>query len=264
MEIKNASAETIASDDADSNRFELFYDTYSGVRRPFANVKANTLAPGERQTISFAPPAGAVPYILVYSGKLGDEPNALMGKYVGGDYWEPWNGPDVNSKNPWEIYNWPDAGNGATWEITADPLAPEERPKVLHFHVTGAYPYGSYSLLATNGGTGGIVPLDRPIPIDSNKKLYFNIRSLKSGSGGGKGNLFVVDSNGIRKQWYFNNYEQYRWAPSWNHPVWIGDNDGTVGLDLSPLSGSIIYVQLEIGADPGVSLDFWSYFINIR
>ena len=241
MEVKNASTETIAGDDADSSRFELFYDTYNGVRWPFANIKANTLAPGEKQIISFSPPAGAVPYILVYRGKLGDEPNALIGKYMGGDYWEPWNGPNVNSRNPWEIYNWPGSGNGATWEITADPLAPEERPKVLHFHVTGGYPYGNYSLLATNGGMGDIVPLDKPIPIDSKKKLYFNIRSLKSGSGIGYGDLFVVDSNGIRKQWYFNDYEQYQSAPLSNHPVWIGDNDGTVGLDLSPLSDSIIY-----------------------
>ncbi len=182
-------------------------------------------------------------YMLVFQGRLGNEPNAVVGKYIKIGYWEPWNGPYVDSKNPWEIYNWPVSGNGATWEITADPLAREERPKVLHFNVTGVYPYGSYSLLATNGGTGRIVPLDKPIPIDSTKKLFFNIRSIKSGSGFSQGNLFVVDSNGIRKQWFFDGYEMV--ASSSNHPVWIGDNDGTVGLDLSPLSGSIIYLNLR-------------------
>ena len=258
LKVKNTSTETM-----DGGQFELYYDNANEERNLVTSVNVSTLAPGAEQTISFSQPAGAVSYMLVYSGKLGDEPNAVIGKKYSG-YWEPWNGPDVDSQNPWEIYNWPESGNGATWEITADPLAPEERPKVLHFNVTGVYPYGSYSLLATNGGTHGIVPLDKPIPIDSIKKLFFNIRSLSSGSGFSQANLFVVDSNGIRKQWYFNGYESYAGANSSNHPVWIGDNDGTVGLDLSPLSGSIIYFQFEVGVEPGVTVDFWSDFIDIR
>ena len=74
----------------------------------------------------------------------------------------------------------------------------------------------------------------------------------------------MLDSNGERKQWYFHGHEAYLGADSDNHPVWIGDNDGTVGLDLSPLSGSIVYFSFEIGAVPGVTLDFWSDFIDIR
>ncbi len=77
LKVKNASAETISS-----GTFALYYDNADGVRSILTSMQANTLTPGGEQTINFTPLVGATTYMLVYQGQLGDESNAVIGKFI--------------------------------------------------------------------------------------------------------------------------------------------------------------------------------------
>ena len=77
LKVKNASAETISS-----GTFAVYYDNADGVRTILTSMQANTLTPGGEQTINFTPLVGATTYMLVYQGQLGDESNAVIGKFI--------------------------------------------------------------------------------------------------------------------------------------------------------------------------------------
>lgn len=79
LKVKNASSGTISS-----GTFELYYDNAKGERNLLTSAMANTLtSSSDPQIITFAAPSdGAASYMLVYKGKLGNEPNAVIGKFI--------------------------------------------------------------------------------------------------------------------------------------------------------------------------------------
>jgi len=177
-------------------------------------------------------------------------------------YWEPWNGPAINSKNPWVAYI--TSCTPYTLEFIPDPIAapPIERPNVLHFHMTGIEPNGSYFCMGTYSTSYPIIPLDPLIPITNQSKLFFNIRSIKTPATFYAANLYVVDSDGHHMTWEFDpDCPIDRSHDGFNV---INDNDGTVGLDLGSLVGTIKYVQIEVNVGAGKSYDFWTDFITFR
>jgi len=238
VKVKNASTETIAGDDAESNSFELFYDNDSGQRQSLAKVKANALPPGSEQTIRFSPPTGAVSYMLVYSGKLGDEMNAVAGKYMSG-YWEPWDGPLVTSQNDWqEIFYGTNPfsidGNG-----------------VLHFE-----------LASPATGTFACIWIQTSIPIP-HSELYFNISSTLTSPTDIVSSMYMrlVDDHGNNKTIVFS------WSSSEPPPgtwIFIGDHDGKTPISLSPLTGHITFITIGVNLFNEASGQFQSHFIDFR
>jgi hypothetical protein len=78
LKVKNASADTITG-----GKFELYYDNANGERNLVTSTDVSTLASGGEQTITFtAPSDGVTSYMLVCSGRLGAEPNAVIGKFI--------------------------------------------------------------------------------------------------------------------------------------------------------------------------------------
>jgi hypothetical protein len=81
LKVKNASSETMTG-----GTFELYYDNANGERNKVTitdGAAVSSLAPGGEQTITFTPPPeGATTYILAYSGTLGNESNAIIGKFI--------------------------------------------------------------------------------------------------------------------------------------------------------------------------------------
>jgi hypothetical protein len=75
--IKNTSDETISN-----GFFSLYYDNESGDRSLLATAQADTLEPGDEQTIAVGPSEGASSYMLVFKGRLGNETEAVIGKYI--------------------------------------------------------------------------------------------------------------------------------------------------------------------------------------
>jgi len=80
LKITNKSEETMHD-----GVFELYYDNEDGnrqKRRIDSGAEATTLEPDDDQTITFDPPGDAAYYILVYTGGLGNETDAVVGKVV--------------------------------------------------------------------------------------------------------------------------------------------------------------------------------------
>ena len=126
LKIKNVSTETINSGDANGNKngtFELYYDNAQDVRTRLTDppIAANTLAPGEVQTINYNMPTEDVKaFMLVYHGQLGDEPNAIIPLYIDSDGTVWVAGEDItgrlglgNDYNLIRVVN----GNSQPWEI---------------------------------------------------------------------------------------------------------------------------------------------------
>jgi hypothetical protein len=79
LKVKNASTETM-----NGGKFELYYDNANEERNLVTSADVSTLAAGAEQTITFSLPDAddATSYMLIYKGPLGDEPNALIGKFI--------------------------------------------------------------------------------------------------------------------------------------------------------------------------------------
>jgi hypothetical protein len=82
LKVKNASTDIMTG-----GTFELYYDNANGERNKVTitdGAAVSSLAPGGNpQTITFTPPPdGAASYMLVYSGTLGNETNAVAGKFI--------------------------------------------------------------------------------------------------------------------------------------------------------------------------------------
>jgi hypothetical protein len=236
VKVKNGSTETM-----EGGAFGLYYDDANGVRSLVTSANVSTLAPGSEQTISFSPPTGAVSYMLVYNGKLGDEMNAVAGKYISG-YWEPWDGPLVNSKNDWQ----------ETFYGT-NPFSIDGNG-VLHFDLVSP---------ATGTFTGLWMQTSIPIP---HSELYFNISSTLTLPAAGAVHFYsgmymrLVDDHGNNKTLILC------WSAPWDPYPWvvIGDNDGKTPISLSPLTGHITFLEISANLDSGVSGQFQSDFMDFR
>ncbi len=88
LSIWNAYDETLGGED--ENEFKLYYETEDHVRTFLAGAKADELIKGAKQTIAFNVPSQKVSsYILVFKGRLGAEPNAVIGQVID-PVWEHW------------------------------------------------------------------------------------------------------------------------------------------------------------------------------
>lgn len=119
IKVKNASDETISN-----GEFKLYYDNAAGMRTLLTTASANTLAPnGDPQTINFTLPEGvtAKSYMLVYQGQLGEEPNAVIGKFIPVDN----NLPIIYIEVGSQCIVW-DVENGKFYDkVTTDSSTPE-------------------------------------------------------------------------------------------------------------------------------------------
>jgi len=172
--------------------------------------------------------------------------------------WEGWNGPDLDSAHPWVKYVDPVPSN---YPWTIELLTPEQ--SVLRHDYTA--PLGipsAFTLL----WIPSIPEAQRPV-LGDGTKLYFNISSTIT-----QGNdpyfisyalLFMMDESSRRKSFYFARTAVFT-MPAFNNPVWIGDNDGTEPIDVSPLSGRITTIQYEAVLGPGARLVYESDFIKFQ
>jgi len=233
LKVRNASTETM-----EGGAFGLYYDDANGVRNLATSANVSMLPPNSEQTISFSPPAGATSYMLVYSGKLGDEVNAVAGKYMSG-YWEPWNGPLVNSQNDWqEIF------------YGTDPFSIDENG-MLHFELVSP---------AAGAFAGLWMQTSIPIP---RSELYFNISSTLTSPTDAVSSMYMrlVDDHGHNKTIVF------AWSSSEPPPgtwIFIGDHDGEAPISLSPLAGHITFISIGVNLFNGASGQFQSDFIDFR
>jgi hypothetical protein len=103
MTITNASTEVMTG-----GRFELYYDNENGARNPVSNLtgaEVATLSPGSHQIITFNQPQSAESYMLVYKGMLGNETNAVIGKFIGDDKEFVMFTASVGAKNSVVVWN---------------------------------------------------------------------------------------------------------------------------------------------------------------
>lgn len=77
LQIKNASSEIISD-----GEFSLYYDNENGERSLLSTAQADTLLPGDEQIIAIGPLVGASSYMLIFKGRLGNETDAVIGKYI--------------------------------------------------------------------------------------------------------------------------------------------------------------------------------------
>jgi hypothetical protein len=172
--------------------------------------------------------------------------------------WEPWGGPDIDSKHPWDQYVIP--SDLTPWTLKRT----EEKGGFLEHDVTASSP--SYTLLQFLN----IPEADRPtIP---NQEIYFNISSTLSPPLAP--NYYtswmqfqITDENGTKKDLFFANnkgsHVPSAWPP-WKDAIWIGDNDGKEPISIAPLTGKIKSVFYEGNIHVGIHAFYQSEFINFK
>lgn len=164
-------------------------------------------------------------------------------------YWEPWDGPELNSTHPWV-----DLNGDCVFKQT------EEKGGFVEFDKTT--PGGGYGLLWIST----ISEEERPtIP---NQEIYLNISSTLSDINNDSWmNFFLIDESGERKDLIFASpigAAIIPLLPAHNNPVWIGDNNGKEPIDLAPLTGKIKSIQYEAHLTLGAHGFFQSEFINFK